>query len=393
MIKSEFDNALRRECYDLPILAEHLVTVNENFKEDGGIRMSLTTPELCQPRKVVLTGCGDSYCAAVAASRAFKLLGDVFDVKAMNSVEFCSHYDAGNIGTEPFNPLVYIISASGSPSRTHEAARRTNELGTGGLSVAVTKNPDSMLAQLCQKTILVRPNEFDNPFKEYPPGMRSYYASIYALLSSAIRMGEVKGHYSMGEAYAMRRATAEFAKAFEPEMERIDNQMYELAEKWKDIESFECVAAGEDMATAWFCAAKVYEASGDFVTYENVEDWAHINFFSEKPQENAVCFFANYNAPEYPRFKKSIEAAIKLGRPTLVITDAPVSDFPEEAIVCQIPSPKYYWQMPLMHHMPYALFSGYLAKFKGVEFFRTDMPDVFVSGNNHLRDSEIVVVK
>lgn len=393
MNKTEFDNALRRECFDLPNLAEFLVSENENFKEDGGIRMSLTTPHLCQPRKVVLTGCGDSYCAAVAAARAFTLLGGVFDARAIPAVEFSRHYKTSAIGTEPFNPLVYIISASGGPARNVEAARRTNEANLGGLSVAVTANPESPLAKECKEMILLRTPALQNDFDEHSPGLRSYYASMYALMSSAIRMGEVKGHYSMSEANKMRSATMNFAKSFEPEMERIDQQMFELAEKWKDIESFECVASGADMATAWFAAAKIFEATGDIATYENVEEWAHIPFFSERPQENAVAFFVNHNDPSYPRFKKSIQCAVNLGRPVLVISDAPASEFPEECTVCTIPTPEYFWQMPLMAYVPYSLFAGYLARFKGVKFFRADMADKFTPDLNQLRNSEIVVVK
>ena len=78
---------------------------------------------------------------------------------------------------------------------------------------------------------------------------------------------------------------------------------------------------------------------------------------------------------------------------TAVITDAPASDFPEECVVCNIPSPKYYWQMPFMHYVPYSILAGYLARFKNTGFFRKDMADLFKPDINHLRDSEIVVVK
>lgn len=394
MNKCEFDNQLRRECMDLPNLGNHLLNDNiETTPDYQGLRLALSTPDLCQPRKVVLTGCGDSYCAAVAGARAFTLLGQVFDARAIPAVEFSRHYPSGEIGTEPYNPLVYIISKSGSPARCVEVARRVNETNLGGLSVGVTATPDSPMAKECKRILKVDVPELENPFNEYPPGCRSYYASMYAVFSSAIRMGEVKGQYSMAEASNMRKATQRFAEAVNNNFEQIDEQIFEVAKAWKDLDSFEFVSSGADMATAWFTAAKVYEASGDIATYENVEDFCHICYFADHPEKVGTVFYVNYKDPSYPRYKKAIASAVSLGRPTLIITDAPVSDFPEEAVVCSIPSPEYYWQMPIAHYVPGCLLAGYIARLKGVAFFRTDMRDVFVSETNKLRTSKIEIVR
>ena len=85
-------------------------------------------------------------------------------------------------------------------------------------------------------------------------------------MPAAIRMGEVKGVYPMSDASDMKRNMVEFPAALEAEAERIDQQMFELAEAWKNYESFECVSDGSDMATAWFCAAKIAEATGDAIS-------------------------------------------------------------------------------------------------------------------------------
>ncbi len=394
MNKVDLDNMLRREALSLSELGDHLLNGGtENDGNYGGLRLALSTPDLCSPRKVILTGCGDSYCAAVAGARAFKLLGRGVNAEAIPAVEYTRSYPASAIGTEPNNPLVYVISKSGGPSRCVEAARRTNEVNLGGLSVAVTASPESPLAKESKRIIQLDVPDLENLFGDAIPGCRSYYASLYGVFSSAIRMGEVKGVYPMSEASNMRKAMVDFPAAVEAEGERIDQQMFELAEQWKDFESFEFVSDGADMATAWFCAAKIAEATGDFATYENVEEFGHINYFAKDPAETPVVFLANYKDPSYARYKRSIDAAVRLGRPTLVVTDAPASDFIEGAVVCTIPSPAYYWQMPLAQHVPVCLFAGYLARLKGVAMFRRDLPELFVNGNNKLRNSQIDIVK
>ena len=66
MNKATFNNAFREEVFDLPNIPG-VLTGFDNDKEDRGIRMALTTPEHFAPRAVLLMGCGDSYCAGLAA--------------------------------------------------------------------------------------------------------------------------------------------------------------------------------------------------------------------------------------------------------------------------------------------------------------------------------------
>ncbi|MGI5888309.1 MAG: SIS domain-containing protein [Oscillospiraceae bacterium] len=394
MNKSAWDNMLRREVMSLPELGTHLLNDNiETTPDYGGIRLALSTPDLEKAKKVILTGCGDSYCAAVAGARAFRLLGKGVDAVSMPIVEYTREYPSSLIGTEPQNPLVYIISKSGGPSRCREAAKRTNEVNLGGLSVAVTATPDSPLAKECRRIVQVDVPDLENEFNEAIPGCRSYYASIYAVFSQAIRMGEVKGVYPMSLASKMRNATQEYAAAVIENIEPVDEQMFELANEWKKLDTFEFVSSGADMATAWFSAAKIYEATGDFATYENAEEFCHINYFADKPKNIGTVFMINSGDPSYPRFKGSVEASVGLGRPTLVVTDAPKEDFPEGAIVCTLPSPKFYWEMPIAHYVPVCLFAGYLAKAKDVAMFRTDLPKIFKPDGNQLRSSAVKVVK
>lgn len=371
MNKAEFNNAFRAEVFDLPNVPGILADF-DNDKDDRGIRMALTTPEHFAPRAVLLMGCGDSYCAGLAAEPVFNELGGV-RTKAVSALELARHYPAKALGGEPMNPMVFAISASGTPTRVVEAVKRANAIGVGAFTVAVTTNPESPLAAECDRTIKVKTPAFANPFPEqHSPGTRSYFASMWVLFQEAIRMGEVKMHYPMTQGMDYRNSMTEYAKSFEPVLENIDNQMFELAEKWKDLSRFEFVGAGPSgMATAWFGAAKVYEASGDPSTYENVEDWCHINYFAKDPQTIGTVMIIEAGSKSFKRAAEVVEVmAHHLGRPTLVVTDAPASEFCKEAVVCTIPSPKYVWQAPLMNHVPIDLLSGYLCMIKGEPMFR-----------------------
>ena len=95
------------------------------------------------------------------------------------------------------------------------------------------------------------------------------------------------------------KSMVEYAESFRDVMDSIDDQMFEIAEKWKDLSSFEFVASGTDMATAWFGSAKVYEASGDVATYENIEDWCHVNYFAQNPEKIGTVVVLDKDSPRH----------------------------------------------------------------------------------------------
>ena len=230
------------------------------------------------------------------------------------------------------------------------------------------------MAKASQAVLPISPTPFDSGFDEHSPGLRSYYASLYALCSSAIRMGEVKMRYPMSQADDYRRAMVEYAESFGGEvMEQIDDAMFALAQQWQEFDSFEFLGSGAQMATAWFDAAKIYEATGDVATYEDMENWCHVNYFARDHRRVGTVLSISKDSPAMVRALEVAEVLARL-RPTLIVTDADAALFPEEATVCQLPSPRYGFLAPLMDYVPVALLSGYLARLKGVSLFRGGEP-------------------
>ena len=67
--REECNNSMRLESYDLCTFARQLYEINAEEIYD-----SITRAEAVMPRKVFAAGCGDSYCAALAAQEAFRKL-------------------------------------------------------------------------------------------------------------------------------------------------------------------------------------------------------------------------------------------------------------------------------------------------------------------------------
>ena len=63
------ENALIRQVLSLPELIE------QQYNDlEPKARKALTTPEIFGIQRIVLTGCGDSYAAALATKHAFEML-------------------------------------------------------------------------------------------------------------------------------------------------------------------------------------------------------------------------------------------------------------------------------------------------------------------------------
>ena len=66
---SQFDNAMRRQVYSLPEL------IRDQYRDlEPKTRSILSFEEIFNIQRIVLTGCGDSRCAAMATKHTFEQL-------------------------------------------------------------------------------------------------------------------------------------------------------------------------------------------------------------------------------------------------------------------------------------------------------------------------------
>ena len=113
------------------------------------------------------------------------------------------------------------------------------------------------------------------------------------------------------------------------------------------------------------------ECASVHCSHVDSEDWCHINFFLRDPQSVGTVFMVNGAAPDLDRVRESVRSALEIGRPVLVVTDAPADSFDSRAAVCRMPSPPsgYEWMLPLMDFAPGSLLSAYCAAVAGKLFF------------------------
>jgi glucosamine--fructose-6-phosphate aminotransferase (isomerizing) len=176
-----------------------------------------------------------------------------------------SRYVLPDISNSSAESLLIGISSSGEVARTIEAAEIAKSLGIQTL--AITLNSQSTLSRTADATLsLVVP-----PYPE-GPGLISYLSS-----------------YLLGLSVVGALADREFDKAVVPAV----GTCPDLLEEWipqqikkgrayaRKVRYPHCVFVGSGYAygSALFGAAKVMEAAGEYVGAQDVEEWAHLEYF------------------------------------------------------------------------------------------------------------------
>lgn len=362
MDKAMHDNQLRRQCLDIPVMCEAQL---EGIKKG----LEAVPDELLKKiRKVIFTGCGDSYFAGIAAVPAFKKYAGAFasSFEAVRCVDAARYieYEKGQEDTT----LLVGISASGSPVRVMEALRRANQKGCHTL--AVTNIADSRAAKEAEYSLLVN----TPPFPEPGPGLRNYFASISALFLLAARMGVVKGYCSVDRETELCKAISDYVNAYKKDFDCMDKQMFEVAMQWKDDIGNEMVGDGPMYATAAFIGAKFVEAAGKMTNVTDSENWCHVNYFRHAPEASGLVLVANDEDRNHSRVIETLRQASMIGRNCLLITDTDGESYgvPEGVSVCKVPkAPEgYEFLSPLLNYIPGTLLAAYVASLREEPYFR-----------------------
>lgn len=379
-----YDNSLRKQCLSLAKLCETQI--------DGvckGMEDAFTMAELGKYRRIIMTGCGDSYVAARAAIPAFSKFAGRFgsDFRYVRAIDAARYMTFDRTQAEA--TMVVAISCSGSPARIQEVLRRANTYGC--MTLAVTNHPESPAAMEARKSLIVH----TPAFPDSNPGLRNYYASLTGLYMLAAMLGEATGCSRPGASEELAEAIRENTKRWAAVLESIDGQMFKLAEKWKDFKTFDFIGDGIQYASAFFMGAKIVEAAGRMTNTDDSEDWCHTGILRRDPGTVGTVVVADIRENNRSRIGEMVQQAAAVGRPVLLIANGQKEDFGISAdiCICTVPDPPegFAFLLPMMNYVPGAILAGYIGAMNHEPLFRGggvwSMP-----GNNTIRSSKIEVL-
>lgn len=379
-MNKDYDNAMRRQAYSIP----ELILQQYELMEPR-IREALSFAEIYSLQHIIITGCGDSMAAGMAVKQSFELLTGL-PVEVLPAIEAARFFPAERAGYSPNCPLVITVSNSGRVSRVKEAIMRMNELGA--LTLGLTSGRNTPLGKVCQKVI-----DTSIPSFERAPGVRGYLASLEALLLLAIRIGEVRGKYTMDQAKLYRTDIKKSAERMKASLAAIDDKVYKIAREWCGFGGFDFVAAGTDYASAWYGHAKMIEASGKYAMHINTEEWLHLNFFLKDINTTGTVAVIDDDNKSLGRMKEVLRYVQLMKRPLMVISDIEKLEVPEKSFVL-VPKTEFEVTSPLHNFIPPALLAGYIGKMSGEPYSRGFRDNwAFAEDASAIWNSEIEIVK
>ena len=300
---------IEKEC---SLQRQRYLQVIETIRDQTAKVFTPAMVDKCE--KVFLTGCGDSLFACQGARMFFQNVTGM-DIEPVEALEF-SRYLVRH--AKP-NAILLAVSNSGRVSRTIEAVLRARKKGL--TSVALTGYADRDLALSADARLVaalpnirstmddlsnrVEQEEKDEMFANlFRPGLISKYAqrlgigsgldfllfmlgaymnSLLLLYCSAIHIGLVRGHLTQSQADEHYSEILNGVEVMIRTAAFNFDRIYVLADRFREKNAFLYLGTGPAFAAASLSAAKLFEQPHLNGVAQNLEEWAHLQFFFTRP--------------------------------------------------------------------------------------------------------------
>lgn len=315
-----------------------------------------------------MIGCGDSYCAALAA-RQFMMRATGRPVEPVEALEF-SRYLVGDL---PQNSFVFGVSNSGTVSRTIEGVRLARE--RGAWTFAVTVAADNKLALTAETLIKVNatPNikELPDGRRVVTPGSITYTASMLGLFVAAIAIGERLGHLNVQKSAQLvadlHTAADAMVKSDAPTLALASS----IADRFTPDRKTVIVGAGPNYATAYFGMAKWFESLTRPAHMSQLEEWAHEHYFMT--DEKTDTFIVLPPGPGRERGLEQARAAREMGSQVVIIGDETDAEAKAASdIYFPMPAGIPESVTPFVYKLPFEYLSCEISRMQGTAFLGFD---------------------
>lgn len=361
-MKSNYDNSLRGQIFDI----QNLVPAQYDISL-GVARELVEALDFSKIKNIIITGCGDSYLAAVEATAAFKKYNNKFGIRtqALRAIDAARYH---SLEKDTDSTVVIAISNSGRTARLAEVIQRAKSYGV--TTIALTSKDGSPVTVGADHVFNVNTPEFEHR----SPGLRSYVSCLLSLfvLSTTIadKLGETESHSA--ELY---EALISYNNDYSEVLDRIDDEIFSFAREKYQTQGFEILGDGPLFTTAEFVAAKLAEVSGDICTVIDSENYMHVNTFLRPGAAHVTIAMGYSDEPNYSQVLTSTEtAATRDERPILFISDKKSEVSGEsvsvDSVVIPLPPVDHRYVGALYSYIPGSLLAGYQAQLHDEPFFR-----------------------
>lgn len=310
-------------------------------------------------RRVYALGNGDSHHAALAAAQAFSQWTDV-EYLPMPAYTFfaaeMNRMDKARAG----ETLVACVSASGSSKLSADILNSVRARGLAH-TLSIAGSPGCLMDQCADWRLSAAVTE-----KGRSPGIRTYAASLCALLALAGRLGSCPDRLET----LSRQISASAYRL--PLVIDASRRAAETASGW-DWPLAMVLGCDGLLGCAQFIAAKFAEGCGVFAASQEIEEWCHVE--SMTYPLNAPVILLLGAAQVRPQVLKAAAVARRAGRPVLIVGPGPDEELASAADVFLPMNVDCALELqPLYDYVPGVILARALAEKLGRSMFLSDLP-------------------
>jgi len=163
--------------------------------------------------------------------------------------------------------------------------------------------------------------------------------------------------------------------------------------RYRHLPVFEFLGSGPAAAVAQFGMAKMLEAVGTHALAQDVEEWAHLHFFTKSPHDTATVLLSPLGSGAESRAKELLTYLERLERPTIVVADEQLAEAAAASGFDVIPVTTKIGELlsPVHFSAPMAFLASHLADLTGAEYGRGCRgPWESAAGGGAVRNSAIL---
>lgn len=336
---------------------------------DAIIKNTFSPDELKEIRQIYITGDGDSFHAALSSEMVFRSLTSI-SCNAISAMPFLEYY-ADYISTiKPNDTLVIGVSASGGTQRVFQAIERVKTARKDIITLAVSGNLNGIVSQAADKKIPVK-----LPDKGMSPGIRTYQASLIALMLLAIQFSEVREQSTEEEAIFLREELVRLGDGIDATVEISNELAKTVAKVIKTSPYLLFLGSGPSYGTSVFSAAKIIESAGVFSMGQDLEEWAHVENLAY-PDETPTFLIAP-PGKGYWRAVDLAKTAKEKGRLLIAVIqedDQVIRNYADFIFPIKTDIREEF--SPLIYHIPADLVAAYLTIELNRNLFQLNRPEV-----------------
>lgn len=329
------------------------------------------------PSRVFLVGCGDSWYCGMATRLAFEQWAGV-STEALQALEFSRYH----VPYAPQDALVVAISNSGRVARTVEAVVRARARGMK--TIAGTSALESRIAQEAEWAI-----DLGYAERRFAPGTSSYMASLLLQYCIALHVAEAGGRMTVAQVNAKLDEIAAESDGMQKTIDVNKPVLEALGTQAQLTDKLIFIGGGPNYGTAFFSMAKVFEAARVHAAGQELEEWAHEQYFVTGA--DTYTFVIAPPGASVDRAREQLWAVNEMKSTSVAICAA---DDAATAKLAKVVAPVYSGGdealSPLSYCIPGELFAFYFAATKNLTMLGFDNPHVKEVNFQQIFHSQIV---